>query len=237
MKNFSLISKLIAWIFIIILPPISYSQEREEIGQVSKKINNLVDANQYFKTFEPFQLCKEKEPEKIFEELGDYTLLSIDESVKNEILSSQPDLLRLKIPVVDNYCIELLLYKTNILSENFCLKTDKNSNFKIEDEIVHYRGIVNGNYYSIASFTFSNTEVIGFYSDDFDNVTIGKLLKENRYIMYGDVNLVDIPNYNCDYLNVPGKISKNNLNRNPINTTSINCVDFYYEIDYDIFLN
>jgi len=56
-------------------------------------------------------------------------------------------------------------------------------------------------------------------------------------LMYGDVNLVDIPNYNCDYLNVPGKISNNQISKYPINTTSINCVDFYYEVDYDIFLN
>ncbi len=237
MKNFISLKKIIGLLLILLLSFSSFSQDRNEPGQIPKKINDLINSKEYFESFEPFKISKEKEPKDIFYELGDFTLLDLDDYVLNQILINQPNLIKVKIPITTGCFTEFLLYKENILSDNFTLQTDDNCIYKTNDKIVHYRGIANENLFSIASFTFSENEIMGFYSDEFDNVTIGKLLKENRYIMYGDVDLVDISNYNCEVLNVPGKNINNKLYANLNNISSINCVNFYYEVDYDIYTN
>jgi hypothetical protein len=237
MKNFINFKKAIVLLLILLFSYSSFSQDRKEPGKVAKKISELVNSKEYFESFEPFKLSKKEEPKNIFFELGDFTLLELDNYTLNQVLTNQPDLIKIKIPIVADCFFEFLLFKENILSEDFVLQTEDNCIYKTNERIVHYRGIVNGNPFSIASFTFSENEIIGFYSDDNDNVTIGKLLQDNRYVMYGDVDLVDIPNYSCEKLAIPDKKTNRNLNNNLNGTTSVNCVNFYYEVDYDIFLN
>ena len=75
---------------------------------------------------------------------------------------------------------KLDLYKVNLFAEGFHVDTDKAKNIAY-DKGVHYRGIVKGDYNSVASFNFFPNELNGVASnDDLNNLVIGKLDKTNN---------------------------------------------------------
>lgn len=163
---------------------------------------------------------------EIKKEVTDYKLFDIDHNVVKNILKTNPDFIRIS---VGND--KLILYRVSIKTDDFVVQTSENEFFK-GAPMVHYRGIIENDYNSLASISISEKEVSGFYSDANSNKTIGKLLTKDLHIMYEDKHLVNPPRFNCQ--TIPS--NKTKTAPSSLSTTSTKCVRFYLEVDNDIYV-
>ncbi len=162
------------------------------------------------------------------------TFAKINTTAISEIISNNYDYLEIEIPY-NNQNVTLSLYKVNLFAQDFHVDTDVQKNINYEKG-VYYRGIVKGDYTSVASFNFFNNELNGVISSDtLANLVVGKLHKSNNvfdYIVYSDANLKVQDTFDCAFKDENG--TEMNLNNSrDVNTTR--CVTMYFEVDNDIY--
>lgn len=223
----------------ILLASVSFGQNR--IGKVALKVNELQSQNVKFESLNVFDKAVTDANERATATINKYTTLNLNESLLNNITQQKPEYLKVTIPNgAARNGTQLLLYKVNISSNGFKLETSDGRRFAELNPIVHYRGIIEGDNNSVVSMSFSKEETMGMISNNEGNFVIGKLEGSgaNDYVFYNDKELVPVFSYECGSNTLsPVQEYKNNIqnNQNPV-TFSLKCVDWYYEIDYDIFV-
>jgi hypothetical protein len=157
-------------------------------------------------------------------------------SIKS-ILINQPETIEIEIPF-NGTTVLVDLYKVNLFAEGFQIDTDKQKNIDYKKG-VYYRGIVKGDYTSVATFNFFDNEVNGLFSNEqFSNVIIGKTEINNPnsdYIIFADSKLKISNEFNCGFKD--NEETKVNINENPShrNAQSTRCVTMYFEIDNNLY--
>jgi hypothetical protein len=107
------------------------------------------------------------------------------------------------------------------------------------NRIVHYRGIVENDMTSLASFSFSEEETMGLVATANGNLVFGKLDQQgNRtYILYNDNALLAPFLFDCNTNTTNPRKELPAPPQNGLPTVmSVNCVNWYWETDYDIFV-
>jgi hypothetical protein len=132
------------------------------------------------------------------------------------------------------------LYKVNLFTEDFQIDTDKFKNISYQKG-VYYRGIVKGDYTSVASFNFFNNEFNGVLStNQLSNLVVGKLDKPNNvndYVIYSDANYRGPIENSCSFKDDEGKpMDLTNKGDQSRDIATTRCVTMYFEIDYDVFI-
>ncbi|MGV3697598.1 M12 family metallo-peptidase [Flavobacterium sp.] len=205
-------------------------------NKIGLKVKELQRLNADFKTvsvLSPTQNNANAEVDKVVEGA---TLATINFEKINEIVSSQFNTIRLEIPY-QNQIVSVLLYKENPFAEGFHVDSNKGDNLSYQKG-VYYRGIIEGQFSSLAAFSFFNGEFNGILSNsELGNIVVGKLHKlgnQTDYIVYSDAKMKVLSDFDCHVKddNFPVK-EKNNTNRN---VGSLRCVSMYFEIDNDLFL-
>jgi len=164
------------------------------------------------------------------------TLAKVNLKNLAKVAADQAEFIELKVPY-QNQIFQIQLYRVNPFSDNFSIDTDKTKNITYEKG-AYYRGIIKDNKQSVASFNFFNGEFNGVFSSaNLGNVVVGKLDKANNqedYIVYSDANFLITNDFEChtEDPTTPTTISSVELGVN-----TIKCVNFYFEIDYNIFLS
>ncbi|MFL9844145.1 M12 family metallo-peptidase [Flavobacterium rhizosphaerae] len=136
--------------------------------------------------------------------------------------------------------ITLLLYKVDITAEGFHVDTDKQKNIPVKNG-VYYRGIISGDYTSVAAFTFFNDEFSGIASSaQLGNIVAGRRQKAGNttdYIVYSDANLTVLNNFTCSTDGgITGVPAQQFGQKSPQNTLSEHCVTVYFELDYSLYV-
>lgn len=104
---------------------------------------------------------------------------------------------------------------------------------RILPEVVSYRGTVKNSNGSIAAVSFVDKEVMGVVSTkDHGNYVIGK--ENNRHILYNERDLTVLLQLKC--LTSGDTFFKEKMEPS-INLTTNKCVNWYWETDYDLFVN
>jgi len=205
-------------------------------NKIGSKVSELQKLNANFKqiaVLSPNQNITDAEINKV---VDGATLATVNFEKINEIVSNQYETVELVIPY-QNQNVNVLLYKVNPFVEGFHIDTDKAKNINYQKG-VYYRGIINGDTKSLASFNFFNGEFNGIISSSaLGNVVVGKLDKANNqtdYIVYSDAKLKILNDFDCHVKddNLPVKKDNGITNRN---INSDRCVSFYFEIDNDIY--
>ncbi|WP_169627260.1 M12 family metallo-peptidase [Flavobacterium antarcticum] len=166
----------------------------------------------------------------------DATVARVNLNTLSQITTNPSDFVELDIPY-QNQHFKILLYRVNPFSNGFSIHTDRATNISFQKGI-YYRGIIKGNPTSIAAFNFFNGEFNGiFSSQELGNVVVGKIDKPNNqsdYIVYSDANFLKQNNFQCHLKEDNTPIPTSTLNRD---ATSVKCVTFYFEIDYNLFVS
>jgi len=201
---------------------------------VASNINELVSKNTNFKIVSPFSSDELLNSDTTNEVVANATHVTLNKSVLSDLLLRKYDNIELQIPYQNNI-ISVQLYKVNIFAEGFHLDTNKSKSVNYEPG-VYYRGIVKGDWGSVASVSFFNNELSGIISArGIQNLVIGKLDKpgnDSEYIIYSDANLKVSNNFKCT--------TKDDLS--PVDTSSRSeqgaskCVTMFFEIDYNIYI-
>lgn len=164
------------------------------------------------------------------------TLAKVNLNRINQIASNPSEYLELEIPYQEKI-IKILLYRITPFANDFKIDTDKATNIAYKKGI-YYRGIIKGNLNSVSAFNFFNGEFNGiFSSEELGNVVVGKIDKPNNlndYIIYSDANFLQKNNFQCHVKEDAVPITTSTLKRD---VTTVKCVTFYYEIDYNLFLS
>src|SRR5699024_4580301 len=106
----------------------------------------------------------------------------------------------------------------------------------------YYRGIVKGEYSSLAALSFFDGNVMGVISSPkLGNIVIGKSKDQKDFVVYADQNLLGKDPFVCGVENMDYNIQKmqdqyfQNAAAPPLNDDK--CVKLYYEVAHDIFLS
>lgn len=204
-------------------------------NEVGKKVQELEKQRTNFKPFSVLQVTVA--PQYNFDKVVENaTIATIKNTVVNDIVAHKYPFIELTIPY-NGSMVTLDMYQVNLFAEGFHVDTDKSKNIAYEKG-VYYRGIVKGDYNSIASFNFFNNELNGLVSnDELTNLIIGKLGKEGNnsdYIVYSDANFKIANDFQCSVKDDESQpATSSNPTQRDINSTR--CVTMYFEVDYNLF--
>ncbi len=206
-------------------------------GLVAQEISILKQKNVFKEEISPFAISDIAADPAISKTVSKFNLLTVTQGIK-DIITSKPDFLKMRIPFENGSNVLVLLYKTNISPGGFNLLTNSGAAITNTD-IVHYRGSIDSDSQSVASFTFSENETMGLISNNNGNYVLGKLENNNEgvFIIYNDKDLVPRFNFDCSTADIT---TPPNYSQRPNGSQSIlatKCVNWYWEADYDVFVN
>ena len=204
-------------------------------NKIVEKIQKLQKENTKFSSMSVLTIDNSISKKDIDKAVSQATLAKLDTEKINQIASGQFEFLELEIPYL-NQNIKIQLYRVNVVTEDFKIDTDKNKNISYQKG-VYYRGMIKDDLHSVSAFNFFNGEFNGiFSSEQFGNVVVGKIEKpnnQNDYIIYSDVNLKVLNEFQCHVDDTKmAPIEASTMSRE-VNTDK--CVTFYFEIDYNLF--
>jgi hypothetical protein len=199
-------------------------------GLVAEKILQI--NKQEFQNYNPFQIAHQETD--LHNVVSDYLLLKPGNDFQ-KIMDNKPDYIRISLPFSGN-TLNVLLYKVNISPNGFNLMVSSGKKPR-KQEIIHYRGMIENDNSSVVSFSFSYEETMGLISNASGNITLGKLPKntDNIYIIYNDRNILKPFSFECATDNTVPKNHVQEYDPSAARVTTLKCVNWYWETDYDIF--
>jgi len=203
-------------------------------NEVAKKIQELEKQRVEFKPFTVLDVANA--PKYNFDKVVENaTVATLKKEVVNDIVTHQYQFVEVTLPYNGKW-VTLDMYQVNLFAEGFHVDTDKSKNIAYQKG-VYYRGIVKGDYTSIASFNFFKNELNGLVSnDELTNLVIGKLGKTDNttdYIVYSDANFKITNDFQCSFKDDESQpVISTPTNRSTISTR---CVTMYFEVDYNLF--
>jgi len=226
--------KKLLLLFSLFVSFIGFSQN--EIGKMVKEYERTKEYFQPISALTPDQTISSVD---VVKAVDNATLAKVNLNAVNDVVMNKYDFIELSVPY-NGGTVFVSLYKVNLFTEDFQIDTDKFKNIAYEKG-VYYRGIVKGDYTSVASFNFFNNEFNGILStNELSNVVVGKLDKPNNvndYVVYSDANYKGpIENF-CSFKDDEGKpMDLTNKSDQSKNAATTRCVTMYFEIDYDVFI-
>lgn len=201
---------------------------------IAEEVQNLQQKNTQFTVVSPLTEDTSISKNEINQAVTNATVAKINLAKTNEIAAGKMEFLELNIPY-QNQIYSILLYRIDPFTQEFKIQTDKQSDISYQKG-VYYRGIIKGNLNSVSSFNFFNGEFNGiFSSSELGNIVVGKIDKPNNqadYVVYSDANFLVTNDFTChtpdDNLPPPTTTST-------METTTLKCVTFYFEIDYNLY--
>lgn len=163
------------------------------------------------------------------------TYAQLNLQVIHAIYTQRPENIEVTVPFEDgNFTVQL--YRVNPFAEGFHVDTDKSKNVFYTPG-VYYRGIIKGDYESVASFNFFENEINAVISGHgHHNVVVGKLKNSKDYIVYSDAKM-NVPNpFSCATLDPQKAIISPTGNQTERSTNSTRCATIYFEVDNNLFV-
>ena len=234
----------------VMVPPSARSQD-----QIAHHILELKTRGRFKEKIQPFTI-KTGARKDLVSAVKKYAILQLDATMLSNIVSRKPETIRMVVPAGElQKSFTILLYRSEISPSGFNLiASDKSST--ASDPIVNYRGSLEDDAQSVAAFSFSGNETMGMISNNNGNVVLGRIEKDpdGLFILYNDHDLTRQSSIGCDELNSPAvsKSTGNPLAGNslPVSSTpatsgstessttqTTRCVNWYWETDYDLFVN
>jgi hypothetical protein len=223
MKKFTL--------FIVLLSTITFYGQHK----IADRVEQLTQANTTFKKVLPFTVAN-KPDATAARVVNNATFATLNERVLQNIAANKYPFIELGIPY-NGSVINVLLYRVEVLTQDFHLDTNRQANVAHTNG-VFYRGIINGDTGSLASFSFFNNEMNGIISSQAtNNLVVGKLQRAGNlsdYIVYSDAEFTVPFNFTCG-VSDGDTVPEEDHARAPQEALSDRCVTTYFELDYDAF--
>jgi hypothetical protein len=163
------------------------------------------------------------------------TVAQLNHTKLELVFAQRQPYINLEIPY-NNQILNIKLFQYDIFANGFHIDTDKKQNNEYEKG-VYYRGIINNDYASVASFSFFKNEFSGVISaSNLGNIVVGKLDKKDNltdYIIYADRDFKVALDINCSFKDSDAPIIKEQETNK--NVASARCVTMYFEMDYALY--
>ncbi len=168
-----------------------------------------------------------------------HQLLKLVEREAEVVRMEQPETIDMSIPARDGVIIDVELFKVDLVSEDFKVRTSSGKEFGKNDleTAAFYRGIVDGDPSSIASLSMTKQELVGMFSSP----TIGNLsleedpFSDGDYIINHEKDGTKLEEFYCQVPDVGEGYSLSETIDEPTQAAEVKCTKIYFEVDYDIF--
>lgn len=213
------------------LSVLAFSQQK-----IAADIKNLEENSAQFRNYTLFTKINTSSTD-VSEVLKDATYLNLDLQKLQTIYNAKNDYIDLEIPYKNELKI-VRLYKTNPLTHDFTVDTNKQKNIPVEAGLF-YRGIVKDDYESLVTFSFFRNQCFGIISqNNTGNIIVGQLkqsVNQADYVAYSDSEMKVFDNFECHTEDKATNVSSTELtNKNSLTTR---CVTVYFEVDYDLYVD
>ncbi|HLF64729.1 MAG TPA: M12 family metallo-peptidase [Saprospiraceae bacterium] len=145
----------------------------------------------------------------------------------------RPELLQLPIPRLDE-TIVLELYRVEIFSGSYSLRTSDGQSFPRKENMIFYRGIVSGDPNSVATMSVLDAEVRILFSTAKGNYRIHKAHNE-QYILFMDRDVYQKESYTCSVPEEDLTYNEEDKGNQQRSMLTGNCVEVYFECDYETY--
>lgn len=163
------------------------------------------------------------------------SLYNLNPSSVDYLLNSKPHFIEIPIDI-DNKPTSLQLYKVNIHSSDFRLRTSDGRTMKSLGDKTFYRGINKRDPNSTVALSVFKDEIKVLISSEKGNYQIQKQ-EDGRYSGYYTHHLRTQKNYDCDTPEDPNPALDYIQQSAPNSRISGDCVEIYFECDYQSFLD
>ncbi len=198
-----------------------------------KELENRSRGRQFYEVSEIFSQRDQSKINPGYDQyLSTFRSFQINEEKLGQILKAQPDLLSLDVPGLRGGVI-LDLYRVQLFSGDYTLHTNTGEIIKTNGKKAFYHGVIRGKNPSLAVVSFYEHEVRIVYSDIMGNTRI-TMMKDGQYLLYRDDDVLDDKTFECEV------VGEENINIHPDlhagnYRVSGNCVELYFECDYDAY--
>lgn len=226
--------KRILQVFLTVFVFILFSAQAS-LKPIAKEVKDFQNKKVVFKKVNPFTLDNMSGKQMVYQQAArDAKVLKLDKEQLTNLVSERPVALEMDFPLEDKQ-LTVEMVRVDIYSPEFKAETNKRqvTNYK---KGVFYRGIIKGDNTSIVAFSFFDNDVVGIASaNNIGNVTLGKALNSEDFVVYNDQKLTGANPFICsaDELmeNERQKITFDpKASKAPQMTNA--CVRVYYEICY-----
>lgn len=214
------------------------SAQERPAGQVAALIAQREAEGIVFQPIELFSPAVRPSSDEalVREAMSDGTILTPSGQGIATILARRPACFTLVLPTVHGQ-LDLQLARVDIFADDFVLVQASDGRAVDMPQGLHYRGIITGQPASLAAISIFEDEVMGFVSDAQGNHVLGRSNRSgNEHIYYAEHDLREPPILECatpddGHGYTPEELELQGDNR------SANCVDLYWEVNNDIYLN
>ncbi len=211
----------------------SVSAQQKIANNVSKMLRNNVE----FRQIQVITPSSTPATDAILKAVDGATMAKVNTEAINQVVVNKYPAIEIEIPY-SGKLIKVLLYKQEILADNFHVDTDKAQNVDYSAG-VHYRGTISGSKTAVAAFSFFRNQMQGIVSaDEINNLVVAKIdVKGNTedYIVYSDSKLKVLNEFSCA---VKDEDTHQDVQEIPQakGPQSTKCVTMYFEMDHDLYL-
>lgn len=213
-------------------------------GQMKTIPQKIYDLNKEEVIFHDYDLLQNKEDDsqkaKYIKAATEVTLLEVNSELLVELADCGPKLVRLNVPFKDRM-ITVELYREKIMTPGFHAEDEKNNTIHYNPG-KYYRGIVQGDYNSLVSFSFFKNNIIGLISTREDgNIIIGKSVDGRDFVSYADRDLLGRYDFVCEVDDM--EYNQQKLDNTPFfdpqalaDENPDRCVKIYYELAHQVYV-
>ncbi len=229
MKNFT--AKVLA-VFALFASLASLAQQRALLQKVEEKLS----LNSEIPSTSPFTSNALKATAiGVPEAISDVAVLDFEMKALDQVIKDNPEVFEMELPhPAGVWKLELIPAEIHAASLEINSTTGSHS----VDLGKYYRGVVKGHPSSLVSLVFFKGEVQAMIAVDGVNYTLGKLLDQKAngaYVVYNEGQIdTQFPNF-CGTQETEEPI-KMETSRGGLKDAN-NCVNVYFELDYDVFQN
>ncbi|MEN9335376.1 MAG: hypothetical protein RLZZ500_363 [Bacteroidota bacterium] len=216
-------------LLLLLLVTVVHAQHR-----VGAEIKALQNSGSRFFPYTVLTELKEVKNTAVETVLTRPTYAQLNSQALLEIYTQRPENIEVTVPF-EGLDLTVQLYRVNPFAEGFHVDTDKSKNVAYTPG-VYYRGIIKGDYESVASFNFFEDAVNAVISGHgYHNVVVGKMTNSSDYLIYSDAKM-KVPNpFSCatEDKGITVNTQPNNAGKS-VNSTR--CATMYFEIDNNIYV-
>jgi hypothetical protein len=179
-------------------------------------------------------------------ELQDYGLLEVDAEDYSQLLTEAPASWELELPAIAGMTskLSLQLEQADFLRHDFVLRLASNNRVVTNTNLgLHYTGTVAGEPTSRVALSLLDGELTATISRaDGTRLALGKVQNQDAkspqvtYLLFPDAQLADGQEFDCGTADSSQPYSAKELTYPADKGTDVGCVNIYFEIDHDIFL-
>ncbi len=167
------------------------------------------------------------------------SILQLKEGAVQNMLQERSDFIELQLEDASGKTWSLDLYRTQSVSNDFVVTTASSGGEPVFiDGGIFYRGVIKGDYNSVAAFSIFEGNIIGMISSDNGNMVLHPLESEaGSFIFYNDEDLNGENPFTCGMDDLEWSGPEHTEDDGIGSRALSDCVRVYIECDYSLFQN